>query len=180
MLGGSPEVAEAEVLERINQEHGKVVGSFGASKAVGFEDAKEAIIQLIVDAGEPGQGNRIRLFSRDFKLMGCFCSQDDGKPRTACIYYAGGFEAKAGAEAETDQKVDNEQAQQLDQREQMQEEAPDTDEVQAQLDRFLGEEVAFEMPDGVQSWNDSSTIRVEAGVALKTTRRILKLADGSE
>lgn len=50
----------------------------------------------------------------------------------------------------------------------------------AQIDAFSEEEVDFEMPEGVADWQDNSTVKLEDGVARKTTRRTLQLADGSE
>ena len=140
--GGEEEGGDGEVVERIGERYGKVVGNFGRSRLLGFEDAKEAIVQLIIDAEGQGQGNRKRLFNPDFKVMGCFSSQDDEKPRTACIYYAEGFEEKSGEGGEAKEAVDDKEAQQR-------ELAPEGGEVQQQLDRFMGEEVVFEMPDGV-------------------------------
>lgn len=38
----------------------------------------------------------------------------------------------------------------------------------------------FDMPEGVVDWQDSSTVKFENGIARKTTRRTLKLNDGTE
>jgi hypothetical protein len=54
------------------------------------------------------------------------------------------------------------------------------DPIDTQMNQFLKEGVTFEMPENVRSWYQKSKIQVSGHIGTKTTKRTLKMKDGSE
>jgi hypothetical protein len=102
-----------------------VVSCYGENISVHCEDAKEVMIQLIVDDGIENRGHRENIFNQEFNVMGCFTDDHKDFNKMSCIDYAGAFVAKG-----------------------------EPDPIEKQMDAFLKEEVNFdtEMPEGVRSW----------------------------
>ena len=124
---------------------------YGENLSFHCQDAKEVMLQMIIDDGVPGRGHRANVFNPAFNVMGCFTCPHSSLDQMTCIDYAGSFVPQG-------------------------EPGP----LEEQLNAFLKEEVKMDMPDGVASWKQNSKIKVVGSVAQKTVERILKMKDGSE
>ncbi len=138
------------VKERLRK-YGNVVSCYGENLSFHCDDAKEVLIQLLVDDGVQNRGHRENIFNPDFHVMGCFTGDHKDFNQMSCIDYAGAFIVRG-----------------------------EPDPIERQMDAFLKEEVEFEMPDNVRSWKQNSKIQVQGNLAKKTTVRVLKLKDGTE
>lgn len=138
------------VKERLKR-YGNVVSCYGENLSFHCEEAKEVMIQLIVDDGVQNRGHRENILNAEFNVMGCFTDEHKDFNQMTCIDYAGAFVS-----------------------------AGEPDPIERQMDEFLKEEVEFDMPDNVRSWKQSSKIQVQGNIAKKTTIRTLKLKDGTE
>jgi len=116
------------VKERLRK-YGNVVSCYGENLSFHCEDAKEVMIQLIVDDGVQNRGHRENIFNTEFNVMGCHTSVHKDFNQMTCVDYAGAFVANG-----------------------------EPDPIEKQMDIFLKEEVEFEMPDGVRSWKQNSKI----------------------
>lgn len=138
------------VKERLRK-YGNVVSCYGENLSFHCEDAKEVMIQLIVDDGVHNRGHRENIFNAEFNVMGCYTGAHKDFNQMTCLDYAGAFVAKG-----------------------------EPDPIERQMDAFLKEEVEFEMPENVRSWKQNSKIQVQGNMAKKTTVRTLKMKDGTE
>lgn len=118
------------VKERLRK-YGNVVSCYGENLSFHCEDAKEVMIQLIVDDGVENRGHRENVFNHEFNVMGCFTNEHKDFIFMSCIDYAGAFVPKG-----------------------------EPDPIEKQMDAFLKEDVDFEMPAGVRSWKQNSKIQV--------------------
>ena len=116
------------VKERLRK-YGNVISCYGENLSFHCDDAKEVIMQLIIDDGVQNRGHRENIFNAEFNVVGSFtCDHKDFSSMT-CIDYAGAFVANG-----------------------------EPDPIEKQMDAFLKEEVDFEMPEGVRSWKQNSKI----------------------
>jgi len=138
------------VKERLRK-YGNVVACYGENLSFHCEDAKEVLLQLIIDDGVTNRGHRENIFNPEFNVIGSHTCEHKDFTQMSCIDYAGAFIAQG-----------------------------QDDPIEKQMDSFLKEEVNFDMPDNVRSWKQNSKIQVQGNVAKKTTIRTLKLKDGTE
>lgn len=136
--------------ERLRK-YGNVVSCYGENLSFHCEEAKEVMIQLIVDDGVQNRGHRENIFNTEFNVMGCYTSPHKDFNQMTCIDYAGAFVVTG-----------------------------EVDPIEKQMDIFLKEEVEFDMPEGVRSWKQNSKIQVQGNLAKKTVVRTLKMKDGRE
>ena len=59
------------VKERLRK-YGNVVSCYGENLSFHCEEAKEVLIQLIVDDGVHNRGHRENIFNAEFNVMGCY------------------------------------------------------------------------------------------------------------
>jgi uncharacterized protein YkwD len=65
------------VKDRLRK-YGNVVSCYGENLSFHCEDAKEVMIQLIVDDGVLTRGHKDNIFNSEFNVMGCFtCDHKD-------------------------------------------------------------------------------------------------------
>lgn len=139
------------VKERLRK-YGNVVSCYGENLSFHCEEAKEVMIQLIVDDGVTNRGHRENIFNPEFNVMGCCTGLHKDFNQMSCIDYAGAFVVTG-----------------------------QSDPIEQQMDIFLKEEVEFDdMPEGVRSWKQNSKIQVQGNLAKKTVVRTLKMKDGTE
>lgn len=139
------------VKERLRK-YGNIVSCYGENLSFHCDDAKEVMIQLIVDDGVQNRGHRENIFNPEFTVMGCFSSDHKDFNSMTTLDYAGAFIV-----------------------------AGEPDPIERQMDEFLKEEVDFpDMPDNVRSWKQNSKISVQGNMAKKTTTRTCKLKDNTE
>ena len=138
------------VKERLRK-YGNVVSCYGENLSFHCEQAREVMLQLIVDDGVQNRGHRENIFNAEFGVMGCATGEHKDFNSMTVIDYCGAFVPNG---------------------------APDP--IEKQMDQFLKEDVTFEMPDDVRSWKQNSKIQVQGNIAKKTTIRTLKKKDGSE
>ena len=118
------------VKERLRK-YGNIISCYGENLSFHCEDAKETLLQLIVDDGVPNRGHRENLFNQEFHSMGCFTGAHKDFNTMSSIEYVGAFVEKGAA-----------------------------DPIEQQMDQFLKEDVEFDMPDNVRSWKQTSKIQV--------------------
>ena len=137
--------------ERLRK-YGNVVSCYGENLSFHCDDAKEVMIQLIVDDGVTNRGHRENIFNPEFNVMGSHSFEHKDFNQMSCIDYAGAFVVSG-----------------------------EPDPIEAQMDAFLKEEVDFpDMPPDVRSWKQNSKIQVQGNLAKKTTVRTCKLKNGTE
>lgn len=111
------------VKERLRK-YGNVVSCYGENLSFHCDDAKEVMIQLIVDDGVTNRGHRENIFNPEFNVMGSHTCEHKDFNQMSCIDYAGAFVVSG-----------------------------EPDPIEAQMDAFLKEEVDFpDMPPDVRSW----------------------------
>lgn len=71
--------------------HGKWTGSVGENISYGHGDARQIVMQLIIDDGVPGRGHRTNIFSRKFNMAGVSIGPHKVYGTCCVIDYAGGF-----------------------------------------------------------------------------------------
>ena len=81
---------KTSVKERLRK-YGNVVSCYGENLAFHFQNAKEALLLLIVDDGVQNRGHRENIFNADFNFMGCFSGEHKEFEQMVTIDYAGGF-----------------------------------------------------------------------------------------
>lgn len=116
------------VKERLRK-YGNVVSCYGENLSFHCDEAKEVMIQLIVDDGVQNRGHRENIFNTEFNVMGCFTNAHKDFNQMTCIDYAGAFVVSG-----------------------------EPDPIEKQMDDFLKEEVEFDMPENVRSWKQNSKI----------------------
>ena len=62
------------VKERLRK-YGNVVSCYGENLSFHCDEAKDVILQLIVDDGVPNRGHRENIFNPEFNVMACFTGQ---------------------------------------------------------------------------------------------------------
>jgi len=110
------------VKERLRQ-YGNVVSCYGENLSFHCEDAREVMIQLVVDDGVHNRGHREIIFNSEFNVVGSFTSPHKDFNQMTCVDYCGAFVVKG-----------------------------EPDPIERQMDAFLKEEVEFDMPENVRSW----------------------------
>ena len=106
------------------RKYGNVVSCYGENLSFHCDEAKEVLLQLIIDDGVPNRGHRENIFNAEFNVMGSFSGQHKEFNSMTCIDYAGSF-VPAG----------------------------EPDPIERQMDQFLKEDVEFpDMPGDVRSW----------------------------
>ena len=80
------------------RKYGNVISLFGESMTFNCFDAKEVMLNLIIDDGSKSRGHRINIFNPDFNFMGCFSGEHKTFTNMCCINYAGGYVAKVEAD----------------------------------------------------------------------------------
>ena len=78
------------VKERLRK-YGNVVSCYGENLSFHCEEAREVMIQLIVDDGVQNRGHRENIFNTEFNVMGCFTNLHKDFNQMTCIDYAGAF-----------------------------------------------------------------------------------------
>jgi len=116
------------VKERMRK-YGNVVSCYGENISFHCDEAKEVMIQLLVDDGVPNRGHRENIFNSEFHCMACYSGEHKDFDNMTVIDYAGAF-VPAG----------------------------EPDPIEKQMDAFLKEDVVFEMPEDVRSWKQNSKI----------------------
>lgn len=117
------------VKERMRK-YGNVVSCYGENLSFHCEEAKEVVMQLIIDDGVPNRGHRENIFNPEFGVIGCFTGEHKDFNTMTCVDYAGAF-IPAG----------------------------ESDPIEKQMDVFLKEDVDFpEMPNDIRSWKQNSKI----------------------
>ena len=76
------------------RQYGQIISCYGESLSFGCIDAKEIILQLIIDDGSKSRGHRKNIFSPDFNFMGCYTGMHRDLGKMTCINYAAGYVAK--------------------------------------------------------------------------------------
>ncbi len=72
--------------------YGKWSGKIGENISDGRSDAREVVVQLIVDDGIPSRGRRKNFFSPDFRVVGVACGPHS-EYRAMCVTtFASGYE----------------------------------------------------------------------------------------
>jgi hypothetical protein len=130
---------------------GKFISCYGENLSFHCDNAEDVVLQLVVDDGVSGRGDRTNIFNTEFKKVGLFSGPHSDFENMTCIEFAGGF-VKAGED----------------------------DPIEKQMQEFLKEQVDFEMPEDVRSWKQNSKVNVQGYKASKTVTRVCKLKDGSE
>ena len=102
--------------ERLKK-YGNIIACYGESLAFQVEDAKEVLLQLLIDDGSKTKGQRNNIFKSEFNVMGCYTGPHADFYNCVCLDYAGGF-----TESDAD------------------------DPIEAFMAQFLKEEVDFQMP----------------------------------
>ena len=76
------------------KEYGKPISCFAENIAYFCEDAKEALLQLIVDDSDKTPARRFHreiVFSPDFRVIGCYTGDHARFRSMSCINYCGEF-----------------------------------------------------------------------------------------
>ena len=111
------------------RKYGNVISCYGENLSFHCDDAKEVMIQLIVDDGVTNRGHRENIFNNEFRVIGCFTGDHKDFGSMTAIDYAGSFVAQG-----------------------------EPDPIEKQMDEFLKQDVDFDMPDEVRSWKQNSKI----------------------
>lgn len=80
------------VKERLDK-YGNVVGWCGENLSFGCEEAKDILIQLIIDDGVQSRGHRANIFNPEFRVMACSTGPHRDLNSLTVIDYVGGFAA---------------------------------------------------------------------------------------
>jgi len=80
------------VKERLRK-FGNVVSCYGENLSFHCDDAKEVMMQLIVDDGVPNRGHRENIFNVEFHCMGSYSGDHKDFNSMSVIDYAGAFVA---------------------------------------------------------------------------------------
>ena len=73
----------SRMSDRVSR-YGEWSGKIGENISYGRSDAREVVVQLIVDDGSPGREHRQNLFDSEFKLVGLACGQHS-EYRSMCV-----------------------------------------------------------------------------------------------
>ena len=74
--------------------HGKWEESAGENINYGATEARDVVIQLLIDDGVPSRGHRNNIFSKDFTVVGVASGQHTQFGTMQCITFAGRFHEK--------------------------------------------------------------------------------------
>lgn len=111
------------VKERMRK-YGNVVSCYGENLSFHCDEAKDVLMQLIIDDGVPNRGHRENIFNPEFHDMASCSGPHKDFSSMTVIDYAGAFVASG-----------------------------ETDPIEKQMDLFLKEDVDFpDMPKDVRSW----------------------------
>ena len=114
---------EQKAKDRLKK-YGQVISCYGESLCFHCIDAKEVILNLLVDDGSKSRGHRANFFNPDFNFMGSSTGEHKEFNQMTCIDYAAGYVPKG-----------------------------ESDPIEKQMDIFLKEEVIFNnLPKDVVSW----------------------------
>lgn len=130
---------------------GKIINCYGESMSFNCINAKEVMMQLLVDDGSKSRGQRLSIFNDNFNIMSCFTGPHLDFESMTTINYSGQF-VQHGEE----------------------------DPIDTFMTEFLRQEVEFNMPQGVKSWKQKSRINVKGTTATKITTRTIRMKDGTE
>jgi uncharacterized protein YkwD len=74
--------------------HGKWQKTCGENIAFGPDDAREVVMQLIIDDGVASRGHRVNIYKKDFKVVGISTGAHKKYGRMCTMDFAGGFKDK--------------------------------------------------------------------------------------
>ncbi len=84
------------MCDRANR-YGKWSGKIGENISYGRSDARDVVIQLIVDDGLTDRGHRGNIFDPQFRVVGVACGEHS-KYRAMCVTtFAAGYDEANGA-----------------------------------------------------------------------------------
>ena len=81
------------VKERLRK-YGNVISCYGENLSFHCEDAKEVMIQLIVDDGVQNRGHRENIFNSEFNVMGSYTGAHKDFNLMTTVDYCGAFVGK--------------------------------------------------------------------------------------
>ena len=74
--------------------HGKWPKTCGENIAFGPDEAREVVMQLIIDDGVASRGHRVNIYKKDFKVVGISTGAHKKYGRMCTMDFAGGFKDK--------------------------------------------------------------------------------------
>ncbi len=80
-------------FDRINR-YGKWISTAGENICYGFSDAREVLVQLLMDDGVPDRGHRDNIFNSAFRAIGVACGPHVIYDHICVITYAGDYQDK--------------------------------------------------------------------------------------
>ncbi len=80
----------SKMTDRMNR-HGKWQRACGENIAFGPSDARQIVIQLIVDDGVANRGHRVNIFKKDFKVVGIAVAPHAKYGNMCTMDFAGGY-----------------------------------------------------------------------------------------
>ncbi len=77
--------------QRRIERHGRWQRAIGEDISYGPDEARQVVMELIIDDGVPDRGHRKNIFSRAFSMAGVACGSHPGFGQMCVIDFAGGF-----------------------------------------------------------------------------------------
>ena len=79
-----------DLNERV-QKVGGTTGSLGENLSFGYTDAKEIVLELLIDVGFKTRGHRYNILNKDFQMMGAYSGPHANTETMSCMIYTWDF-----------------------------------------------------------------------------------------